>query len=201
MDNDNRQRIVKLGAIQLASAVVAVATYVAATIWQDHDPLGKTPPLRVLLWVLHVGAVGLFFGCGIALIAIGLRVRRRARAPIGLGYTPRPVAPRASGYTSDGKPFYPIVGYTKDGEPVTADRAPGFRPQQSTTNTMAIFSLIAAWNFFPLGIIFGHIALSQMKRSGQGGRGLAITGLVVGYLSLGLTAIVVIAAMSAGSHV
>ncbi|MUL78803.1 DUF4190 domain-containing protein [Mycobacterium sp. CBMA226] len=66
---------------------------------------------------------------------------------------------------------------------------------------MAIFSLIAAWNFFPLGIIFGHIALSQMKRSGQGGRGLAITGLVVGYLSLGLTAIVVIAAMSAGSHV
>jgi peptidyl-prolyl cis-trans isomerase B (cyclophilin B) len=30
----------------------------------------------------------------------------------------------------------------------------------------------------------GHVALSQIARTGQEGRGLAITGLVVGYVSL-----------------
>jgi hypothetical protein len=33
-----------------------------------------------------------------------------------------------------------------------------------------------------LGIIFGHIALSQIKRNGQEGRGLAIAGTIIGYV-------------------
>jgi hypothetical protein len=39
-----------------------------------------------------------------------------------------------------------------------------------------------------LAVIFGHIALSKIKRSGGmlGGRGLAIGGLVTGYISLAL---------------
>lgn len=35
---------------------------------------------------------------------------------------------------------------------------------------------------FPLGIIFGHIALSQISSTGEGGKGLAIAGLVISYL-------------------
>ncbi|MBE3123580.1 MAG: DUF4190 domain-containing protein [Planctomycetes bacterium] len=45
------------------------------------------------------------------------------------------------------------------------------------------------------GIIFGHIALGQIRRSGgtQGGRGLAIGGLVTGYISVGIVLLVLIA--------
>ena len=47
---------------------------------------------------------------------------------------------------------------------------------------MAIASLVCAFLFAPLGIVFGHISLSQIKRTGEEGRGLAIAGLVIGYL-------------------
>src|ERR1044072_7658496 len=55
---------------------------------------------------------------------------------------------------------------------------PGPRP----TNGMAIASLICAFLFAPLGIIFGHISLSQIKRTGEEGHGLAVAGLVISYL-------------------
>ena len=47
---------------------------------------------------------------------------------------------------------------------------------------MAIASLICAFLFAPLGIVFGHISLSQIKRTGEEGRGLAVAGLVISYL-------------------
>jgi peptidyl-prolyl cis-trans isomerase B (cyclophilin B) len=55
-------------------------------------------------------------------------------------------------------------------------------PQPRPTNGLAIASLICAFLFAPLGIVFGHISLSQIKRSGEEGRGLAIAGLVISYL-------------------
>ena len=50
------------------------------------------------------------------------------------------------------------------------------------TNGMAIASLICAFVFAPLGIIFGHISLSQIKRTGEEGHGLAVAGLVISYV-------------------
>ena len=38
--------------------------------------------------------------------------------------------------------------------------------------------------FFPLGIIFGHVARGQIKRTGEGGQGLATAALVIGYLQV-----------------
>jgi hypothetical protein len=35
-----------------------------------------------------------------------------------------------------------------------------------------------------LGLVFGFIALNQIKQSGQGGRGLAIAGIVIGALAV-----------------
>lgn len=35
-----------------------------------------------------------------------------------------------------------------------------------------------------LGVILGHISLGQVKRNGEGGKGFAITGLVVGYIGI-----------------
>lgn len=34
----------------------------------------------------------------------------------------------------------------------------------------------------PVGIVLGHISLAQIKRTGEKGRGLAIAGLVIGYI-------------------
>jgi zinc transporter ZupT len=52
------------------------------------------------------------------------------------------------------------------------------------TNTSAILALVFGIAGGLLGIIFGHIALSQIKRTGEEGRGLAIAGLVLGYIGL-----------------
>ena len=50
------------------------------------------------------------------------------------------------------------------------------------TNGMAIASLICAFLFAPLGIVFGHMSLSQIKRTGEEGHGLAVAGLVISYV-------------------
>jgi hypothetical protein len=50
------------------------------------------------------------------------------------------------------------------------------------TNVLAIVSLVAAF-FIPLvGIITGHIALGQIKRTGEAGHGLALWGTILGYV-------------------
>jgi peptidyl-prolyl cis-trans isomerase B (cyclophilin B) len=65
-------------------------------------------------------------------------------------------------------------------------------PQQRPTNALAIVSLVCAFVFAPLGVLFGHISLSQIKKTGEEGRGLAIAGLVISYLVMALTILVVV---------
>lgn len=68
-------------------------------------------------------------------------------------------------------------------------------PQATGTNGMAIASLVCSlfgWLCIIggiLGIIFGFLALNQIKQSGQGGRGMAIAGIVIGVV---VTAIVIL---------
>ena len=50
------------------------------------------------------------------------------------------------------------------------------------------------WIGSVLAVIFGHVALSQMRRSGQGGRGMAIAGMVLGYL--GVAGLLVVISLS-----
>ena len=72
----------------------------------------------------------------------------------------------------------------------TAVLTPGVPAAQQKTSGMAIASLVCGIvNVFPLSVIaivLGHISLSQIKKSaGQiTGRGLAIAGLVLGYLGI-----------------
>jgi peptidyl-prolyl cis-trans isomerase B (cyclophilin B) len=66
-------------------------------------------------------------------------------------------------------------------------------PQPRPTNGMAIASLVCAFLFAPLGIVFGHVSMSQIKRSGEQGRGLAIAGLIISYVLTILTILVVAA--------
>jgi peptidyl-prolyl cis-trans isomerase B (cyclophilin B) len=65
-------------------------------------------------------------------------------------------------------------------------------PRPQPTNALAIVSLVCAFVFAPLGIIFGHISLSQIRKTGEEGRGLAIAGLVISYLITVLTILVVV---------
>jgi peptidyl-prolyl cis-trans isomerase B (cyclophilin B) len=64
---------------------------------------------------------------------------------------------------------------------------------QSRTNALAIASLVCAFLVAPLAILFGHMSLSQIKRSGEQGRGLAVAGLVIGYVVTVGTILAVIA--------
>jgi hypothetical protein len=50
-----------------------------------------------------------------------------------------------------------------------------------------------------LAVVFGHIALQQIRRSGQTGRGLAIAGLVLGYLGVATLTVVIVATALASS--
>ncbi|WP_165609330.1 DUF4190 domain-containing protein, partial [Mycolicibacterium fortuitum] len=58
---------------------------------------------------------------------------------------------------------------------------PAGYPPPARTNGMAIAALVSSLVFAPLGIVFGHISLSQLRHSGEQGRGVAIAGLIIGY--------------------
>lgn len=69
----------------------------------------------------------------------------------------------------------------------------GYAVAPQRTNVLAIISLVAAFFISLAAVITGHIALSQIKRTGENGRGLAIAGLVLGYIGIagGIIAIVI----------
>lgn len=71
--------------------------------------------------------------------------------------------------------------------------------QNTGTNGMAIASFVCAFLCSLLAVIFGHIALSQIGKTGQGGRGLAIAGLVLGYIGVGIGIFVWLALVGAAS--
>jgi Domain of unknown function (DUF4190) len=70
-------------------------------------------------------------------------------------------------------------------------------------NTLAIVAVITGFLVPLVGVICGHISLSQIKRTGESGRGLALTGVIAGYclmaLYLLLTVVGMVAAASIGS--
>ena len=78
--------------------------------------------------------------------------------------------------------------------------APYVPPQP--TNGLAVASLVAGivwfmWLGSALAVVFGHIALNQIKESGdtQQGKGLAIAGLSLGYLGIGTLLLFVLVAI------
>jgi hypothetical protein len=115
------------------------------------------------------------------------------------GYPPPPPGdypPPAGGYGY--QPSQPPPGY---GYPPPA---PGYGyppPPSSSTNPMAIASLVSAlvgWicGIGPiLGVVFGIIALNQIKQNGQGGRGLALAGIIIGGIGIAFMVLYLILVM------
>lgn len=83
-------------------------------------------------------------------------------------------------------------------QPAAYAPQPPFRPSPSTastvgaTNTYALLAVILGFLMPVAGIVFGHMGLSQIKRTGDAGRGLALTGLIVGYAYFAFIAVIMI---------
>lgn len=64
-------------------------------------------------------------------------------------------------------------------------------PVAPRTNTLAIVSLVTGFFCAIAAVITGHLAMAQIKRTGENGKGLALAGLVLGYLGIAATAVTV----------
>jgi hypothetical protein len=83
----------------------------------------------------------------------------------------------------------------------------GYSPYAPTqgTNGMAVASLVLGilwvwWIGSILAIVFGFVALGQLKVRNQQGRGLAIAGLVLGFIGVGILILAIIVAATTDSN-
>ena len=68
--------------------------------------------------------------------------------------------------------------------PAPAYAQPAYAPARPW-NVLSIVSLVASLiGFGIVGIITGHIALGQIKKTGEQGRGLALAGAIIGYVAV-----------------
>ena len=81
---------------------------------------------------------------------------------------------------------------------------------RAATNGMAVASMVLGilwiyWIGSVLALIFGYIALSQIRQRQEGGRGMALAGVILGWIGIGTLAIGLIfgisGALSGGSSV
>jgi hypothetical protein len=84
---------------------------------------------------------------------------------------PQPEQPITPPSPADQPPVYEAPGYT----------TLGYAPTGPPTNPLSIVALVLGIVVPIGGIITGHIALGQIKRSGEAGHGLALAGTVIGY--------------------
>ncbi|WP_307219355.1 DUF4190 domain-containing protein [Microbacterium sp. SORGH_AS_0888] len=161
-----------------AYATVPIVVLLAVTVTWSTFALSVVvgdPVLFGVLFVLIRAAAALLV-VWIARTLSRVSERRLVQRPVaaaqtGLVQMPFAIAPAAPGS--------PQVAYV-------------MIPATSRTNTMAVMALVSAFVVSLLGIIFGHIALAQIARTGESGRGLAVAGLVLGYIGVGLGAVVVL---------
>ncbi len=91
------------------------------------------------------------------------------------GQQPYPGAPHDQGAYGGG---YPQPGYPQQPPPYPGYGQP--YPAPRGTNTMAILALVFGILVAPLGLVFGFVARSQIKKTGEDGDGLALAGIIIG---------------------
>ena len=93
----------------------------------------------------------------------------------------------------DQPPQFPAYSPPPYGPPGGYPPPPGFYGPR--TNPLAVISFIASLvgvvGLIPIaapiaGVILGHLSLSQIQRTGEGGRGLALAGVIIGYAAIAL---------------
>lgn len=89
---------------------------------------------------------------------------------------------------NDDRPTYGAAQFSYRPAPAPADRAvDGFAVASLVLGILWVY-----WIGSILAVIFGHLALREIRRSGRPGHGLAIAGLVLGYIGIGVLAIVLV---------
>ena len=74
---------------------------------------------------------------------------------------------------------------------------PYYGGSQASTNGLAIASLVTSiLGISLIGVILGHVAISQINKTGEQGKGMAIAGLVLGYLGMLVGIIIFLAVLS-----
>jgi len=139
----------------------------------------------------------------------GLGAAPSAEGPTG--YPPGPTYPQASFAST------PVPGVVGPGPGTPIYQAPYQTPTRPEyayyapvqagpgTNGMAIASLILGvlwlyWFGSILALIFGYVALHQIKERNEGGRGMAIAGTVLGWIGVATGLLVVILVAIAARH-
>ncbi|MCZ2806879.1 DUF4190 domain-containing protein [Modestobacter sp. VKM Ac-2983] len=111
-------------------------------------------------------------------------------APHGQPYGPPYGPPPGPPYGPPGAPYGPPpYGY-------------GYPPPQRT-NGLAIASMVLGivwlyWIGSILALVFGYVAKKQIRERGEGGDGMATAGIVLGWVGIGVLAIPLVLAVSAG---
>jgi hypothetical protein len=133
-------------------------------------------------------AVGIF---GIVLSTAGIVVAVLVANSVGRRPARVTVTAARAGYA----PASGAVGYSG------SDAAYAAIARPETTNGFAVSALVFGLiGGTILPIVFGHVALAQIGRTGERGRGMAIAGLILGYLSLTIVIIIVIVAAVAAAN-
>ena len=104
-------------------------------------------------------------------------------------------------------PFSPAYAPSPYVGPPGAGPSYAYTPVMSRgMNGMAIASMVLGilwlyWVGSILALVFGYIALNQIKTRNENGRGMAIAGVVLGWIGVGTgVLVIVIALIAAGSH-
>lgn len=113
--------------------------------------------------------------------------------PSSRGYSPPPSSPgygpSSGGYGAPSGGYGPppvttgSYGAAGAGFGAPSSSGPGFPPSpKADYNTYAVLAPIFGVVVPPAGVALGHLALPQIRRTGERGRGAAIAGLVIGYV-------------------
>jgi hypothetical protein len=88
-----------------------------------------------------------------------------------------------------GQPQYSPAPY---GTPQYGQQSPYGYATAPPQNSMALVSMILSlvgilsWITAPVGAILGHVAMKQIRQTGESGEGMAKTGIIVGWIITGL---------------
>jgi len=74
----------------------------------------------------------------------------------------------------------------------------GGYPQKAKTNGLAIAALVCSFFCGILGIILGIVAIGQINKTNEGGKGLAIAGIAIGAVSILFTWMILGASAASG---
>ena len=122
----------------------------------------------------------------------------------GKAVPPEPARAPLAGPPAVDNPAAGLPGYLPVSDHLQAATPPATgRPK--STNGLAISSMVLGivwvyWLGSILALIFGYVALGQIRDSGgrQGGRGMAIAGIVLGWVGVGVLTLCIVALVVGG---